>query len=239
MYKTSKFVSAYADEKESHPFRIHMERHTILALTDDIAGKSVLDIACGSGSYSRMFYEHGAKKIVGIDYSEEMIRNAIKNTPSNLPIDYIVADGENYRNSLKFDFVFHSYFLNYAKSLEALGEMCETISSNLNNNSYMLGLVSMLGNEPSGSITCCDFFTDYDGLLEEGSEYFIYFRDQDEYIKNYNWSKESYTKALFQAGLKNIQWHKPKYRKTELLSDEDWGELTAHNVFLAVTANKE
>ena len=99
-----------------------------MALTDDVAGESVLEIACGSGSYSRMFYEHGAKKIVGIDYSEEMIRNAIKNTPSNLPIDYIVANGENYRNLLKFDFVFHSYFLNYAKSLEALGEMCKTIS---------------------------------------------------------------------------------------------------------------
>lgn len=168
MYKTSKFVSAYADEKESHPFRIHMERHTILALTDDVAGKSVLDIACGSRSYSRMFYEHGAKKIVGIDCSEEMIRNAIKNTPSNLPIDYIVANGENYRNSLKFDFVFHSYFLNYAKSLEALGEMCKTISSNLNNNSYMLGLVSMLGNEPSGSITCCDFLLTMMVFLKKG-----------------------------------------------------------------------
>ena len=60
MYETEAFVSAYADEKENHPFRTHMERHTIFALMTNLQGKRVFDIACGSGCYCRLFSERGA-----------------------------------------------------------------------------------------------------------------------------------------------------------------------------------
>ena len=114
MYKTAKFVNAYAQEKDSHPFRIHMERYTILKTIKNLKDLSILDVACGSGSYSRLFCEQGAKHVVGVDYSEKMIETAWKTTPANLPIEYIQVNGLSFRSSTKFDLVFHSFFLNYA-----------------------------------------------------------------------------------------------------------------------------
>ncbi len=238
MYKTEEFVSAYADEKETHPFRTHMERHTILELMTDVKNKSVLDIACGSGCYSRLFCDLGAKKVIGIDCSRLMIENAIANTPINMPIKYLLCDGKNYSHTHKSDIVFHSYFLNYAASSDSLNDMCRTISSNLNKGGFMLGIVSMLGIEPAGAVDCCDFYTSFEKQPDEGKEYEIHFRGQKESIKNYNWSQNNYENALRNAGLRNIAWHPPKYCDSPQMSQENWQQLMDHPVFLAVTANK-
>ncbi|WP_281648877.1 class I SAM-dependent methyltransferase [Parendozoicomonas sp. Alg238-R29] len=238
MYKTKEFVDAYASEKEVHPFRVHMERHTIYELVGDVRRKKVLDIACGTGSYSRLFCELGAEKVVGIDYSKKMIEHAIKKTPEDMPIEYLIANGESFRSPLKFDFVFHSYFLNYASSIDALAEMSKTIYLSLIDGGSMLGIVCMLGKEPSGSVSCCDFYTNFKTQPSEGEEYEIIFRGQNESIKNYNWSLENYEKSLYKSGFKKVVWHKPSHYKSSLLNDDEWSELIDHPVFLAVTAKK-
>ena len=43
---------------------------------DDITGKNVLDIGCGSGVYSVDFARRGAARVLGIDFSENMLRIA-------------------------------------------------------------------------------------------------------------------------------------------------------------------
>lgn len=238
MYKTAAFVRAYADEKENHPFRTHMERHTIFQLMTNLQGKRVLDIACGSGCYCRLFSECGAIEVVGIDNSTFMIEHAIANTPAGMPVKYFIGNGERYRHPYKFDVVFHSYFLNYASSSGSLNDMCRTISSHLNDNGFMLGIVSMLGMEPAGVIDCCDFYTSFDKQPGEGEEYQIYFRGQSESITNVNWSKNSYETFLRSAGLRNISWHTPTYTHSPRMTEENWRQLTSHPVFLAVTARK-
>ena len=238
MYETHEFASAYSDEKENHPFRTHMERHTIQNLIENLKNKRVLDIACGAGNYSRLFCKLGATKVTGVDSSLEMIKTAIANTPKYMPIEYLVCDGENYRQTNMFDVVFHSYFLNYASSLDSLNNMCHSITSNLKDNGFMLGVVSMLGREPSGAVDCCDFYTNFRVQPREGEEYDIVFRGQSEVIKNYNWSMENYENSLRKSGLSNIVWHKPMCNKTNQMSDENWSQLINHPVFMAVTAIK-
>lgn len=39
----------------------------------DVTGKSVLDIGCGSGIYSADFARRGAKRVVGVDFSANML----------------------------------------------------------------------------------------------------------------------------------------------------------------------
>ncbi|MFY9555308.1 MAG: methyltransferase domain-containing protein [Blastocatellia bacterium] len=44
-----------------------------LELLDPLAGKSVLDIGCGSGRYCIAYAENGAARVVGIDFASAMI----------------------------------------------------------------------------------------------------------------------------------------------------------------------
>lgn len=59
----------------------------------DLAGKSVLDLACGSGYFTRLIEAWGADTVVGADISAEMIDIARRRERENpLGIEYHVAD---------------------------------------------------------------------------------------------------------------------------------------------------
>ena len=65
----------YRDSKQL-PFRDHVERHTLFQLIGDIRGKTVLDVACGEGLYTRLLKRAGASEVTGVDISGAMIRLA-------------------------------------------------------------------------------------------------------------------------------------------------------------------
>nr|WP_311775868.1 class I SAM-dependent methyltransferase [Streptomyces lateritius] len=44
-----------------------------LALVGDVRGRSILDLASGTGFYSREFRRRGAADVLGIDISSEMV----------------------------------------------------------------------------------------------------------------------------------------------------------------------
>lgn len=238
MYKTPEFADAYSAEKDSHPFRIQMERHTILNLIKRLSGISVLDMACGAGNYSRLFCYHGAKKVVGVDCSAAMINSARQSTASGLPITYVKELGENFRDVEGFDLVFHSYYLNYADSLEALNKMCRSLYGNLSDGGSMVGITCVLGQSPGGALTCCDFYTAFEERPEEGQAYKIFFRGQNEHIVNFNWNQQTYNTCLYNNGFRNIEWHSPVNSDSAGLTKDQWEELHKFPVFLAVTANK-
>jgi 2-polyprenyl-3-methyl-5-hydroxy-6-metoxy-1,4-benzoquinol methylase len=48
-----------------------------LQLLEPLAGKSILDVGCGSGRYGVAFAEHGAARVVGIDFAQQMIGLAL------------------------------------------------------------------------------------------------------------------------------------------------------------------
>ena len=51
------------------PWRTHIECYTLLRLVGDVAGKAVIDLACGEGHYTRILRQLGAARIVGVDLS--------------------------------------------------------------------------------------------------------------------------------------------------------------------------
>lgn len=63
---------------------------TILQAVGDLSGKTVLDLGCGSGFFSRAFADAGAKDVLGIDSSVAQIDLA-KQAP-RLNVNYIVED---------------------------------------------------------------------------------------------------------------------------------------------------
>ncbi len=78
-----------------------------LLYSQPVKGKTALDIGCGPGHYSIAFAENGAEKVVGIDFSEEMIKIA-KERVATLGLSdkcqFIVEDIFTYASSEKFDF---------------------------------------------------------------------------------------------------------------------------------------
>jgi malonyl-CoA O-methyltransferase len=71
-------LAAYALWAESYPPFAHnrlmeIEQAAMLRLLPPLAGRSVLDLACGTGRYGRIATERGAARVVGVDNSAAML----------------------------------------------------------------------------------------------------------------------------------------------------------------------
>ncbi|UFJ41269.1 class I SAM-dependent methyltransferase [Brevibacillus humidisoli] len=75
------------------------------------AGESVLDLGCGTGDLTAAIADAGALP-VGIDLSDEMIRQARDKYPS---LCFAVANAETYRTEQSFDAVFSNAALHWMK----------------------------------------------------------------------------------------------------------------------------
>ena len=114
------------------PWRTYVERYSLLKLLGEVRGKSVLDLACGEGFYSRLIRERGAARVVGVDWSSGMIGLAIAaEKESPLGIEYRIGDAIAYQTDERFDIVAAAYLLNYADTEEKLAAMCRTVARSL------------------------------------------------------------------------------------------------------------
>ena len=97
-------------------WRAHIEVFTMLRLIGDPTGKTVIDIACGEGFYTRMIRQRGAAKVIGVDLSAKMIGLArASEAQQQLGIEYFVGDGRrDLRISADYDLAVAAYFLNIA-----------------------------------------------------------------------------------------------------------------------------
>ncbi|MEX1029398.1 MAG: class I SAM-dependent methyltransferase [Paenibacillaceae bacterium] len=66
---------------------------TILDLIGSVKDKRVLDAGCGEGYLSRMLAKLGAR-VIGVDYSENMIKIANERTPTELGIQFVHGNCE-------------------------------------------------------------------------------------------------------------------------------------------------
>ena len=80
----------------------------LIRVVGDCDGKAVLDLGCGNGYLSRALARRGAK-VIAVDSSSRMIRNAKARDPGNsLKINYITSDAARLKmvNDDSFDLVF-------------------------------------------------------------------------------------------------------------------------------------
>lgn len=104
-----------------------------LALVGDVSGKSVLDLASGTGFYSREFKRRGAGDVLGIDISGEMVAvaQAIEERDP-LGVRYEVGDAAELRAFEKpFDIGLAVQLLNYASDIATTERMCRNVHRSL------------------------------------------------------------------------------------------------------------
>ncbi len=94
----------------------------LLKLISIQENEDVLDLCCGPGNVTRKIASITDGKVVGIDISEGMVKEAIRSN-SDLPnVNYLVKDAENLGFTNKFDVIYcnssFQWFLNPKKILE-------------------------------------------------------------------------------------------------------------------------
>lgn len=115
------------------PLMKYGEVPSFLSLVGDVHGKSVLDLACGTGFYSREFKRRGATDVLGIDISQEMIAAARQSEERDpLGVRYEVGDVAELRQlEQRFDIALAVQCLNYAEDVATMERMCRNIHRSL------------------------------------------------------------------------------------------------------------
>ncbi|WP_438022159.1 class I SAM-dependent methyltransferase [Sorangium sp. So ce233] len=196
-----------------NPVRKFYEEPTFFEALGDVAGRSVLDVACGTGLYSRRLKQRGSARVVGIDNSEGMIAYARQlEAEQPLGIEYHVMDAVNARDLGAFDVVTATYLLHYAPSLAIVREMCASLHASLSPGGRLVSICM----SPDIELVDPGYYRKY------GFELISRGREGDKVtlkaawpgvelsIDAYHWTRPSYEAALRDAGFRDIVWHAPQ-----------------------------
>jgi SAM-dependent methyltransferase len=208
-------IAGQYKEAKLQPWRTHIERYTLLQLVGDVAGKAVLDLACGEGYYTRALRRHGAARVVGVDLSHGMIDLAeAEERRQPLGIQYRVGDARALDVAEPFDLVFAAYLLNYAHTAEELTQMCRAVARALRPGGRFVTVNNNPAEPPANFPTgrAYGFAKRLDGPLVEGApviwEFFL--PEGSFEITNYILGVPTMEEAFRAAGLRDVRWHAPK-----------------------------
>jgi toxoflavin synthase len=199
---------------KQQPWRTHVEAFTLLSLIGDPTGKSVIDIACGEGFYTRMIRQRGAAKVTGLDISAKMIDLArASEAQQRLGIDYIVADGRAPGVAAEYDLAVAGYFLNYAHDRAELAAMCRGVMSCLKPGGRFVTVLSNPACDyPSApSYRKYGFEATVGGPFREGVPitWTFHLESGSFSIENYYLSVETHEQVLSAAGFRDVRWRQP------------------------------
>ncbi|ROW01833.1 hypothetical protein VPNG_07771 [Cytospora leucostoma] len=107
----------------------------------------VLDLACGTGYYTKNAIDWGADYVLGVDISSGMVDVAkqylSQDTKYADKVDYKVGDALSLGKvdgEEPFDIVIGAWLLNYASDLEEMTKMYQSISTNLKEGGVFIGI---------------------------------------------------------------------------------------------------
>jgi len=194
------------------PLRRYVECYTFFGMLGDVAGKTVLDLACGEGYYTRLLRERGARRVLGVDVSPAMIELACgqRDGPPE-GIEYRVGDVRDLPALGAFDLACAAYLLHYARDVAELGRMCRSIALQLPPGAPFVA-INENPEQPEER---------YRGYLQYGfSKSVAHPRREGSPItyamvsgrelfrfEAYHFERDTYERALAAAGFTDIRWH--------------------------------
>ncbi len=228
------------------PYREHIEENTLLGLMPNLADKSILDLACGEGIYSRLARKKGAGLVVGVDISPQMIQLAIlEESMSPLGIRYLVLDASELPQIHSFDYVMGAYLLHYAQNRSQLNGFCSSIARNISNQGEFVGLIMNPSNPVSNYSRYRKYGFEYFAPPErkEGDPIRVTFSNPDGTrfsFDNYYFSKETYEQIFEENGFSKIEWIRPSVSsKGKMdLGEEYWNEYIEQPPVIGIRARK-
>lgn len=228
------------------PWRRYLERPTLFGLLGESRRLSVLDLACGSGFYSRQIRSGGAARVVGVDLSSAMIDLARREeaaTPSG--IEYRVGDAAALELGEEFDVVFAAYLFNYARGAGELRGMARAVTRHLKPGGRLVAAIDSPEHSPAAFERTRKYgFTKAAALpLQEGTpiRYTMFPEGGKPFtFDNYYLSLPTYHRAFHAAGLRDLSWHLPRLSAEgeAALGSGFWDDFLADPPVLFLTARK-
>lgn len=182
-----------------------------LALVGDVTGRSVLDLASGTGFYSREFKRRGASRVLGVDISSEMVGAArAMEGKEPLGVEYEVGDvAELPVYEERFDLAVAVQCFNYADDVATIERMCRNIHRSLADGAEFFAFVQHPDYRFDGpSLAKYGFLCESLGEVTEiGPRVRItaLLDPPISFVANPP-SRETYERSLHAAGFKDITW---------------------------------
>lgn len=200
-YNDNEFIEKYKKMPLLHPFVVFPAIHKALG---DIKNKKILDLGCGSGSFSYALVERGAH-VIGVDLSEKWIEICKKEYPHEKNITFICADGTNLTQFANdsFDFVVMNMVLINIPTLDKVNKIFQEVSRVLKKSGQLVftdlhPLALMIEDTLCESITYLHGFS----YFKDGSKFTSKVKLADYSViefKDIHWTIETYTRCLYDA----------------------------------------
>ncbi|WP_437301954.1 class I SAM-dependent methyltransferase [Sorangium sp. So ce388] len=192
------------------PVARYAELPAVRAMLGDPRGRRVLDLACGTGFYSRLVKGLGAAEVVGVDVSDAMVAAArAEEARAPLGIVYRQGDVSALGRIGEFDVALGVLLLTYATHPEQLLRMAMSIRANLVNGGSLVA-VTMHPECAFGPANYTKYgftVTEVDPLSTGGDRVRLRAEiDAGFEIDNWRWSRDVYEDALTRAGFGEIAW---------------------------------
>ena len=195
-----------------NPYRL-IEWTTFLETLGPVTGLSVLDVACGDGRLTRILAHGGARRVVGVDISSEMIARARAHNaagepeafPDRVVYQVVSAAADLFALEEKVDVVTAMYLFHYAADVDELAAMGRFIARNLRPGgrfvTYTINPEYQFGNAPADMEARIGFR--YVPVAPPAYELVI----GEFHVPMWQWSAADHEAALAAAGLVDVAWH--------------------------------
>lgn len=113
------FGDQYRDHAADGAYNAHYDRPAVLAELGEVAGKQLLDAACGPGLYAIELIERGAE-VTAFDASRSMVELARDRLGAGVRVDHAVLGEPLPYGASSFDTVLCALAIHYARELSAV-----------------------------------------------------------------------------------------------------------------------
>ena len=234
-------ISREYRESKRLPFREHVERYTLFELLGDVRGKTVLDLACGDGFYTRLLRQAGALQVTGVDVSEGMIKLAEERERRHpLGCRYVCADVAAFEPAEPVDLVVAVYLLNYARTPGQLLRFCRVCREALRPGGRLVGLNNNVRNMAArtGSLRKYGLERTWERPLAEGDviRYTMFNADGGQFgFDNFHLKPETHAAAFERAGFRSFRWIDVMLHPSEV-DNPFWHDFIANPPIVAFVA---
>jgi SAM-dependent methyltransferase len=233
--------SRYGNWKHT-PIPLYAEIPTVRGLLHGLVeGRRILDIACGTGFYSRLLKEMGAAHVTAVDISDAMVTEARAiESQDPVGIEYGIGNAETLPVLGRFDVVSAMYLLHYAETAEDMHRMCLNMAANLKPGGHLVALlpdadyVVGRGDTKRYGFSIRSVASDRDWFLVHADVH----TTPPFSLEYRHWARRIYEEALRAARFHNLQW-----RPFEISADgmsrcgaDYWSSFLENPLSVALTA---